>query len=207
GIERPAEYEVIDLPPTRIDVKDNKNTDKSPEKANYGKDVPKPMLMKGSGGATARRPRVEGRRSTSDPVRDRLTGAPIAQSSVVRRGSTAMPYHFAMPTPPPFGFMKPTVASLRARYERDDMEGTAISARDRYRISEADSYRKAEELMKDKKQEEERNKRYEDWLRKLDEVNVIPQSAKERVKKLEEELFRIKKASDDSESQMSRAYR
>ncbi|CAG2103270.1 unnamed protein product, partial [Medioppia subpectinata] len=32
-------------------------------------------------------------------------------------------------------------------------------------------------------------------------------SAKERVKKLEEELFRIKKASDDSESQMSRAYR
>ncbi|CAG2121350.1 unnamed protein product, partial [Medioppia subpectinata] len=41
----------------------------------------------------------------------------------------------------------------------------------------------------------------------MDEVNVIPQSAKERVKKLEEELFRIKKASDDSESQMSRAYR
>ena len=41
----------------------------------------------------------------------------------------------------------------------------------------------------------------------MDEVNVIPQSAKERVKKLEDELFRLKKATEESELQMARLYR
>jgi len=54
--------------------------------------------------------------------------------------------------------------------------------------------------------EEERNKRYEEWLKKLDEVNILPQSAKERVKKLESEIYRIKKP-DETESRIARAYR
>ena len=87
-----------------------------------------------------RKPVREGRRSTSDPVRDRMSAQSVHLPSVVRRGSTAMPYHFAMPTAPVSGYMKPTVASLRARYERDDLEGAA-SAKDRYKISEEDNYR------------------------------------------------------------------
>ena len=87
----------------------------------------------------------EGRRSTSDPVRDRLStqGILSPSGSVVRRGSTIMPYHFAMPSSPVTGYMKPTVASLRARYERDDTQGSPLpsTARDRYKISEEDNYR------------------------------------------------------------------
>ena len=131
GIETPANYEIIDLPPTRIDAKDKASaSDKSSKDSS-----PKPMLQK------ARRPVREGRRSTSDPVRDRMSGIPTAHvpSSAVRRGSTAMPYHFAMPTVPVTGYMKPTVASLRSRYERGEMEDTPT--RDRYKISEEDSYR------------------------------------------------------------------
>lgn len=37
-------------------------------------------------------------------------------------------------------------------------------------------------------------------------MNIIPQSAKERVKKLENEIYRIKKP-DESESHIARAYR
>ncbi len=66
--------------------------------------------------------------------------------------------------------------------------------------------KKAEEELKSKKLDEESKKRYEEWLKKLDEVNIIPQSAKDRVKKLENEIYRFKK-SDEHESHIARAYR
>ena len=64
-----------------------------------------------------------------------------------------------------------------------------------------------EDELKNKKSEEEKSERHDDWLKKLDEVNVIPQSAKERVRKLEEQLFRLKKANEDNELSMARGYR
>jgi len=123
------------LPPTRIDVKDK--VDKS-DKNNYTKDSSTPFLMK------TRKPRTEGRRSTSDPVRDRISSPALHLPSVVRRGSTAMPYHFTMPSTTLAGYMKPTVASLRAKYEREEIEGNnglQTSARDRFKISDEDNYR------------------------------------------------------------------
>jgi hypothetical protein len=126
---------VIDLPPTRIDVKDK--FDKT-DKNNYTKELSTPSLMK------TRRPRVEGRRSTSDPVRERISSPAFHSPSVVRKGSTAMPYHFAMPSTALAGYMKPTVASLRARYEREDSEpnnASQTSARDRFKISDEENYR------------------------------------------------------------------
>lgn len=125
--------------PQRIDVKD-----KSENKGNnnYTKELPAPATQLKS--QQQRRTRIEGRRSTSDPIRDRIPSSLFYLPSVVRRGSTAMPYHFAMPSSSTSsGYMRPTVASLRARYEHenDGINLLQSSPRDRERSKISESIR------------------------------------------------------------------